>query len=511
MGMARLSQRRAQRKEGAGVSQQPFRRLRNPYPPVTVLSEDQIESIHHTSLQILEEIGLQFLDDEAISILRQHGASIDHENRMVRLDCGLVLEKLRTVPSEIALEARNPERNVVLGGNAICFSSVAGPPNCSDLDRGRRPGTLADLQDLLKLAQSLNAIHLLAGAPVAAIDQPAATRHLDVYRSYALLTDRVWQASALGRDRIADGIAINAISRGLTLEQMPDHPGLLTIVNTNSPRRVDGPMLQGLMEMARHGQPVVVTPFTLAGAMSPVSLAGALSLQNAEALALIAFIQMVRPGAPAVYGGFTSNVDMRTGAPAFGTPEYAKAVLAGGQLTRRYRIPYRSSNVNSSPAVDAQAAYESAMSLWATVLAHTNLIYHGAGWLEGGLVASYEKMVLDAELLQEMAEILQPLEVNDDTLALDAIREVGPGGHFFGAAHTLARYETAFYRPMLSDWRNYETWREAGAKTAAERANAIWKRLLADYEPPPIDISIRDALDDYVARRLPVLEKNPPP
>jgi trimethylamine---corrinoid protein Co-methyltransferase len=270
-------------------------------------------------------------------------------------------------------------------------------------------------------------------------------------------------------------------------------------------------MLQGLMEMARHGQPVVVTPFTLAGAMSPVSLAGALSLQNAEALALIAFIQMVRPGAPAVYGGFTSNVDMRTGAPAFGTPEYAKAVLAGGQLTRRYRIPYRSSNVNSSPAVDAQAAYESAMSLWATVLAHTNLIYHGAGWLEGGLVASYEKMVLDAELLQEMAEILQPLEVSEDTLALDAIREVGPGGHCFGAAHTLARYETAFYRPMLSDWRNFETWREAGAKTAAERANAIWKQLLADYEPPPLDPAIREALDDYVARRRPLLEKNPPP
>ena len=509
--MARLSQRRAQRKQGGGVSQQPFRRLRNPYPPVTVLSEDQIESIHHTSLRILEEIGLQFLDDEAISILRQHGASIDSETRMVRLDRDLVLEKLKTVPSEIALEARNAERNVVLGGNAICFSSVAGPPNCSDLDRGRRPGTLADLQELLKLAQSLNAIHLLAGAPVAAIDQPAATRHLDVYHSYALLTDRVWQASALGRDRIADGIAINAISRALRLEQMPDHAGLLTIVNTNSPRRVDGPMLQGLMEMARHGQPVVVTPFTLAGAMSPVSLAGALSLQNAEALALIAFIQMVRPGAPAVYGGFTSNVDMRTGAPAFGTPEYAKAVLAGGQLTRRYRIPYRSSNVNSSPAVDAQAAYESAMSLWATVLAHTNLIYHGAGWLEGGLVASYEKMVLDAELLQEMAEILQPLEVSEDTLALDAIREVGPGGHFFGAAHTLARYETAFYRPMLSDWRNFETWRESGAKTAAERANAIWKQLLADYEPPPLDPAIREALDDYVARRRPLLEKNPPP
>ena len=509
--MARLSQRRARRKDGTRIAQRPFRLLRSPYPPLAVLSEEQIEAIHDASLRILEEIGLQFLDDEALGILRRHGAAIDADTRMVRIDRGLVLEAVAKAPSTFGLEARNPERNVVIGGNAICFSSVAGPPNCSDLDRGRRPGTLADLQELLKLAQSLNAVHLLAGAPVAAIDQPAATRHLDIYASYALLTDRVWQASALGRDRIADGIAVNAISRGLTLDQMAERPGLLTIVNTNSPRRVDGPMLQGLMEMARHRQPVVVTPFTLAGAMGPVSLAGALALQNADALGLIAFIQMVRPGAPALYGGFTSNVDMRSGAPAFGTPEYAKAVLAGAQLARRYRLPYRSSNVNSSTAVDAQAAYESAMSLWATVLAHTNLVYHGAGWLEGGLVASYEKMVLDAELLQEMAEILQPLEVSEDTLAIEAIREVGPGGHFFGAAHTLARYETAFYRPMLSDWRNFETWREAGAKTATERANAIWKQLLADYEPPPTDPAIREALEAYVARRRPELETNPPP
>ena len=509
--LARLSQRRAQRKDGARIPQRPYRLLRSPYPPLEVLSADQIEAIADSSLRILEEIGLQFLDEEAIGILKRNGAAVDVETRIVRLDRGLVLDALAKAPAVIALEARNPDRNVTLGGNAICFSSVAGPPNCSDLDRGRRPGTLADLQELLKLAQSLNAIHLLAGAPVAPIDLPAATRHLDVYKSFALLTDRVWQASALGKERIADGIAINAIARGLTLEEMAARPGLLTIVNTNSPRRVDGPMLQGLMEMARHGQPVVVTPFTLAGAMSPISLAGALALQNAEALALIAFIQMVRPGSPAVYGGFTSNVDMRTGAPAFGTPEYVKAVLAGGQLARKFRLPYRSSNVNSSTAVDAQAAYESAMSLWAAVLAHTNLVYHGAGWLEGGLVASYEKMVLDAELLQEMAEVLQPLEVTDDTLALDAIREVGPGGHFFGAAHTLARYETAFYQPMLSDWRNFETWREAGAHTATERANRIWKQLLADYEPPPTDPAIAEAIDDYVARRRPELEKNPPP
>jgi trimethylamine---corrinoid protein Co-methyltransferase len=499
--MARLSQRRAQRKQGGGVSQQPFRRLRNPYPPVTVLSEDQIESIHHTSLRILEEIGLQFLDDEAISILRQHGASIDSETRMVRLDRDLVLEKLKTVPSEIALEARNPERNVVLGGNAICFSSVAGPPNCSDLDRGRRPGTLADLQELLKLAQSLNAIHLLAGAPVAAIDQPAATRHLDVYHSYALLTDRVWQASALGRERIADGIAINAISRGLRLEQMPDHAGLLTIVNTNSPRRVDGPMLQGLMEMARAGQPVVLTPFTLSGAMCPATIAGALAQQNAEALAGIALIQLVAPGCPAMYGGFTSNVDMKSGAPAFGTPEYVRAAMAGGQLARRYNLPYRSSNACAANAVDAQAAYESEMSIWGAVMGGAHLLKHGAGWMEGGLVASFEKLVVDAEMLQMMAEFLQPIVVDEDTLGLSAIAEVGPGGHFFGAAHTLARYETAFYAPILSDWRNFENWRLAGAKDTAQRANAIWKQLLAEYQPPPLDPAVAEALAAFVARR----------
>ncbi|MEE8274707.1 MAG: trimethylamine methyltransferase family protein, partial [Alphaproteobacteria bacterium] len=249
------------------------------------------------------------------------------------------------------------------------------------------------------------------------------------------------------------------------------------------------------------GQAVVITPFTLAGAMSPITLAGALAQQNAEALAGIALDQIVNPGAPVIYGGFTSNVDMKTGAPAFGTPEYAQAVLAGGQLARRYRIPYRSSNVNAANVVDAQAAYESGMSLWATVMGHTNYIMHGAGWLEGGLTASFEKMIVDAEMLQMMAEFLQPIEVSDDTLGLDAIAEVGPGGHFFGAAHTLARYETAFYAPLVSDWRNFETWEESGALSATERANAIWKQMLAEYEPPPLDPSINDELDAFVARR----------
>jgi trimethylamine--corrinoid protein Co-methyltransferase len=246
--------------------------------------------------------------------------------------------------------------------------------------------------------------------------------------------------------------------------------------------------------MAEHGQPVVLTPFTLSGAMAPATIAGALALQNAEALAGIAYIQMVNPGVPCAYGGFTSNVDMKTGAPAFGTPEYTRAALAGGQLARRYKLPYRSSNACAANAVDAQAAYESEMSVWGAVMGHANLVLHGAGWMEGGLVASFEKMIVDAEILQGMAEFMRPLEVNADTLGIEAIKEVGPGGHFFGSAHTLERYETAFYTPILSDWRNFETWRQAGAVDAAHRAHRIWKQLLADYVPPPIDPAIDEAL-----------------
>jgi len=244
-----------------------------------------------------------------------------------------------------------------------------------------------------------------------------------------------------------------------------------------------------------------VTPFTLAGAMAPVTLAGALAQQNAEALAVIAFTQMIRPGAPVIYGGFTSNVDMKSGAPAFGTPEYSKAALAGGQLARRYSLPYRSSNANASNAVDAQAAYESEMSIWAAVMGHANMILHGAGWLEGGLCASFEKMIIDAEILQMMAEFLQPIEVNDDTLGLDAIAEAGPGGHFFGTAHTLERYETAFYEPIVSDWRNFETWEEHGALDATQRANGIWKQMLKDYEQPPLDPARDEELKAFMARR----------
>ncbi|HSS37080.1 MAG TPA: trimethylamine methyltransferase family protein, partial [Patescibacteria group bacterium] len=276
---------------------------------------------------------------------------------------------------------------------------------------------------------------------------------------------------------------------------------VMTVINSNSPLRLDGPMSDGLIEMALHGQPVVATPFTLAGAMTPVSLAGALAQQNAEAMFMVTLAQLVRPGAPMVYGGFTSNVDMRTGSPAFGTPEYVKAAFATGQLARRYHLPWRSSNATASSVVDAQAAYESEMSVWGAVMGGVNLLYQGAGWLEGGLTASFEKLIVDAEILQMMAEVLVPFDVDEATLGFEAIAEVGPGGHFFGSAHTLERYETAFYRPLLSDWRNFETWHEDGARTATERANTIWKQLLAEAVEPPMDPAIREALDAFVARR----------
>jgi trimethylamine--corrinoid protein Co-methyltransferase len=388
-----------------------------------------------------------------------------------------------------------------MGDNHINFATVASAPNVSDLERGRRDGNYDDYCDLIRLAQAFNIVHLMGGYPVEPVDLPSETRHLDATWAFITLSDKVYHGYSLGRTRILDAIEMTRIARGLSEAELAREPSLFSVINTSSPLRLDGPMIEGVIEMARRNQPLVITPFTLSGAMSPVTLAGALAQQNAEALVGLALAQIVKPGAPVVYGGFTSNVDMKSGAPAFGTPEYTRAALAGGQLARRYGLPYRSSNANAANLVDAQAAYESEMSLWGAVMGHANMVLHGAGWLEGGLCASFEKMILDVELLQMMAEFLLPIEVNEETLGLSAIREIGPGGHFFGAAHTLARYETAFYAPLVSDWRNYETWAETGALTATERAHRIYKQVLAEFEPPPLDPAIRDELDDFVARR----------
>ena len=300
-------------------------------------------------------------------------------------------------------------------GRHLVFGSVGGPAFANDLDRGRRAGSFADFQEYVRLVGTLDVIHQEGGGPIEPNDLPVETRHLDMYRTFATELDKTWQGLGFGATVVEDLLEVHQIVRGVDRETLIREPSAMTVINTNSPLRLDGPMGDGLIHMARFGQPVVATPFTLAGAMSVVSLAGAIAQQNAEALFLVALAQIVRPGAPMIYGAFTSNVDMRTGAPAFGTPEYVKGAIVSGQMARRYRLPWRSSNATASNVVDAQAAYESEMAVWGSIMGGVNLLYQGAGWLEGGLTASYEKLIIDAEILQMMSEVLQPLEVSDAT------------------------------------------------------------------------------------------------
>lgn len=482
--------------------QRPWAQPRMRYRPVEVLSSDEIEAIHQASLRVLAEIGMDFLDPDAREILRRAGAEVEAGSQRVRFDPAMVEERIRTAPAEFTLHARNPARHVRIGGEWIAFGTVGSPPNVVDLDRGRRTGNREDYQNLLRLAQTLNAIHFLSGYPVEPVDVHPSVRYLHAAHDALTLMDKAVHAYSLGRRRNTDTLEMVRIARGVDDATIDREPSVFTVVNSSSPLRLDVPMLQGIVAFAERNQVVCITPFTLAGAMAPVTLAGALVEQNAEALAGIVLTQVVRPGAPVIYGGFTSNVDMQSGAPAFGTPEYMRTAMIGGQLARRYGVPYRSSNVCAANALDAQAAYESVFSLWGAVMGGVNLLMHGAGWMEGGLHASYEKMILDAELLGMVEAFLEPVPVDAPSLAVDAIAEVGPGGHFFGVGHTQERYRTAFHRPMLSDWRNWESWVEAGSPELPSKANRIWKELLAAYEPPPMDPAIREELDAFVAKRV---------
>jgi trimethylamine--corrinoid protein Co-methyltransferase len=412
-----------------------------------------------------------------------------------------VAQLLATVPATFTLEARNPARTLTFGGAHSVFASVGGPAYVMDNDRGRRDGTYAEMCDYLRLIQSLNILHQEGGGPFEPLDLPANTRHLDIYHAQITLLDKNWQTQTLGHARTMDGLEMAAIALGTTPEGLIARPTLLGIINTNSPLQLDIPMAEGLITMAEHGQVLVITPFTLAGAMSPVTLAGALVQQHAEAMAGIVLTQIVRPGVPVMYGGFTSNVDMRSGAPAFGTPEYTKAAQASGQLARHIGVPFRSSNVTAANEVDAQAAYESQMALWGALMGGAHLVEHAAGWMHGGLTASFEKLILDAEMLQMMAAYFQPIAVTEATLAVEAIREVGAGGHFFGASHTMDRYETAFYTPLISNWDNHPQWLERGGVQTRERANTVWKQMLAEYEQPALDPAVDEALRAFMARR----------
>jgi trimethylamine--corrinoid protein Co-methyltransferase len=497
--MTRRSHR--ERRRAGSLHQLPWRQVRNPYPPLEPLTAEQLEAIVDGALEILESYGMRVLEAECRRLLRAAGAAVDEATMMVRMERGLVLGKLALAPAAFDLRARNPQRNLRIGEDHVVFGAVGGPAFVSDLDRGRRPGTYAEQCDYIRLVQSLEIIHQEGGGPFEAMDLPPESRHLDLYLAQLTLTDKNCQGFVLGRERTRDCIAMHTIALGLNEDELAKEPAVLGVVNTNSPLQLDIPMGEAVLELAGAGQVTCITPFTLAGSMSPATLAGTLVQQTAEVLAVAVLAQCVRPGAPVMYGSFASNVDMLSGAPALGTPEYSKAAMASGQIARRLGLPLRSSNTTSSNCVDAQAAYESGMSLWGAVLGHAHLIYHAGGWLENGLTASFEKLIVDAEMLQMMAEMLAPIPVDSDTLALDAIRAVPPGGHHFGTSHTLSRYESAFYQPLLSSRDNFERWQEAGAPDAARRANSIWKKLLAEYEAPPLDPGIAEALHDFAARR----------
>ena len=498
----RKSRRRSSNTVRQKVEQLPRRRVSNRFPPIPVLSDDEIEFIHESSLKVLEQVGVEVMSAQGREFLLNGGATEGKLENQILIDRGLVEECLKTTISNFKIHARNPQNTLEFGTDQICFATVSSAPHASDIERGRRTGNQDDYRDFLRLSQHLNVIDLIGGYPVEPVNLHASIRHIECLVDCAILTDKVFHAYSLGRQRNLDAFEIVKIARGIDDEQLCREPSVLTVINSNSPLRLDGNMVTGIIEMSLRNQVVVLTPFTLSGAMAPVTLSGALTQQNAEVLSGLVISQLVKPGAPFVYGAFTSNVDMRSGAPAFGTPEYMKAALASGQMARRYKLPFRSSNTNAANSVDAQSAYESVLSLWGAINGHAHMILHGAGWLEGGLTASFEKFVIDVDLLQMISEYMLPINVSEEEIGIDAMIQAGHGGHFFGTDHTQARYRDAFYSPMISDWRNFETWSEAGSPTAMEHANRLYKVLLAEYEEPPIDPAIREELEEFRVRRI---------
>ncbi|RMD91305.1 MAG: methyltransferase [Alphaproteobacteria bacterium] len=491
----------SRRSPAAVIDQLPWRLPVNPDRPVEPLDEEGVAAIHDGAMRILEEIGIEFLNDEALALFRAAGARVEGQN--VRMGRDFVMEMVARAPAEFDIIPRNPERRITLGARHILFGNVSSPPNYWDMETGKVPGRREHCRNLLKLTQYFNCIHFAGGYPVEPVDIHASVRHLDVVHDKLLITDKVCHAYSLGAERVEDVMEMVRIAGGLTEEAFRATPRMYTNINSTSPLKHDQPMIDGCLRMIRRGQAVVVSPFTLAGAMAPVTMAGAVALSIAEALSAIALFQWVAPGCPCVIGTFTSNVDMKSGAPAFGTPEYMRATQMTGQMARFYGLPLRASGSCTANVPDGQAMWETSNALWSAVQSGTHMVYHAAGWLEGGLIASPEKFVMDCELLQMLERYMEPgiWATDEAALGLEAIREVGPRGHFFGAAHTRARYATAFYQPFLSDWRNFEAWELDGAVWTAERAHHLFKRIIAEFEPPPIDEAIAEELADFVARR----------
>lgn len=498
-----VSERRGGRRGGrdrAGAGPAGYGALRHPFAAQAAFSDDEVAAIHDTALRVLEELGIRVLLDEARTILRAAGARVDEDGLMVRIGRDMVAEALRVAPRSIRLRAADPAHERTFEPGAMLFMAGSGCPNVTDRLRGRRAGTRESFVETLRLQQSFDVIHM-HGPSAEPQDVPVQLRH------YALMEDQLANGSkplfvySRGRGQVEEAFHMIRLARGLDEAEFRNGVWATTVINTNSPRQIDVPMARGIIDFARAGQLSLITPFCLAGAMAPVTVSGALVLQHAEALAGIVLAQMAAPGAPVAYGGFSSNVDMKSGSPAFGTPEHIRANLGSGQLARFIGLPWRSATGAASNVPDAQGAAETVMALWGAVLAQATVTVHAAGWLEGGLTFGFEKFICDVEALQIMAEMARPAPADAAALAFDAIAEVPPGGHFFATQHTMERYQTAFYAPLVADLSNHGAWTEAGGLRADDRATAIWQAVLADFVPPRACDGAAGRLAKWVADR----------
>ncbi|MDD9922482.1 MAG: trimethylamine methyltransferase family protein [Boseongicola sp.] len=495
--------RRSNRRRGSSSSTPKrvvnYRNLRNPFPPMKVFSDDRIEAIHEAALTVLEDLGIRVLLPEAKDIFVS-GGGVQKPNDMIHIGREMVEAALASAPRSILAKGAVSDRDVLLEPGSMVFQPGAGAPHATDLVRGRRPGTASDFDDLVSLTQHFDVLQMVPPL-IEPQDIETNVRHYFTMKSQLTLSDKLPFIFSRGTPQVEESFEMLRDFRGLSDDELLSNVYSYTIINTNSPRQLDIPMAQGLIDFAKAGQVSIVTPFTLMGAMAPITVAGALTLSHAEALAAITLTQLVRPGAPVLYGTFTSNVDMKSGAPAFGTPEHFKASLAAGQLARLIDLPWRSASGSAANLGDAQAANEPQFGLWGCLLAGATVTIHAAGWLEGGLTVSYEKLITDLEVLQMVAELCAETPAETAEIGLDALEEVQPGGHFFAAAQTMARYQTEFYEPLVADWSNFGTWTENGALDATTRATGIWQQILAESEGPKFTVDRIEALETYIRDR----------
>ena len=478
-----------------------YRQLRSPFPTMDVFSLDEIANIHATALRTLEELGIKVLHREARSFYAKAGARVDEKNQMIYIGRELVVEALQTAPKSIKCAAGSRLRDITLELGTLALQPGAGAPNATDLERGRRPGSARDYKEYTQITHYFDVFQMMSPS-VEPQDIATHLRHYFTTEVQLTHTDKFPFLFSRGRAQAMDNFEMIRDFRGLSDEEFCEVPHSYTIINTNSPRTLDFPMAQGLIDFARHGQLSIVTPFTLMGAMAPITVAGALTLSHAEALAAITLVQLVNPGAPICYGTFTSNVDMKSGAPAFGTPSHFQASLAAGQLARYIGLPWRSAAGSASNMNDVQAANENQFGLWGCLMAGATIIIHSAGWLEGGLTVSYEKLVTDAEVLNMVAELCAGNRAGSDEIGFEkALSRVLPSSHFFDAPQTMERYRTEFYEPIIHDYANFGTWTERGGSDANSRATSVWKNILKEDQRPQIDDTRLEVLQRFIANR----------